>query len=184
MTIVTQGVVSIEDAQKHPGYDDPQFAPARKVRVELTFQVTDGSDEEEVLNRVSALAEAKVKELLGSNRAEKKPTARTKPKPIEVVLPAETTQPSGGSQSIEKTGTTAAVDMSEFDAEIPASSEPITDKELHEKARQRADALGNSVPIRKLIGTFAPAGATSFQLIQIPQERRREFLDKLAKVPA
>ena len=178
MLVVTQGVVSIEDAQKHPGYDDPQFAPARKVRVELTFQVTDGSDEEETLNRVSALADAKVRELLGgAGKQEKKAAPRSKPKPVEVVLPPE--------PSIEPAKPAAtAVDMSEFDAEIPASSEPITDKELHEKARQRADALGNSVPIRKLIGTFAPAGATSFQLIQIPQERRREFLDKLAKVTA
>jgi hypothetical protein len=179
MLIVTGGVVSIEDARKHPGYDDPQYAPARKVRVELTFTVAEDGNEQELIDKVTAQASAKVQELLGDKPAKAAPKKKEaepagKPKPIEVVLPPE--------PSVEpaKPAVSAGVDMSEFDAEIETSAEPITDKELHEKARQRADALGGSVPIRKLIGTFAPAGATAFQLIQIPQERRAEFLKKLA----
>lgn len=34
---ITGGTVSIEDCKKHDGYPDPQYAPTRKVRVELSF---------------------------------------------------------------------------------------------------------------------------------------------------
>jgi hypothetical protein len=34
---ITGGVVGYEDTVKHDGYADPQYAPARKVRVELRF---------------------------------------------------------------------------------------------------------------------------------------------------
>lgn len=67
MTIITGGTVSVEDCKKHDGYPDPQFAPTRKVRVELIFVVPEGSkDSTAFLDQCAALANAKVAALLGA----------------------------------------------------------------------------------------------------------------------
>ena len=58
---ITDGVVSFEDGVKA----SEEYAPAKKVRVELTFAVIEGEDGEEVLARVGDLARAQVARLLG-----------------------------------------------------------------------------------------------------------------------
>lgn len=59
--MITNGVVSIEDGTKAK----EEFAPARKVRVELTFAVAEGSDPTEVLDKVRSLAASRVDLELG-----------------------------------------------------------------------------------------------------------------------
>jgi len=58
--MITNGTVVIEDGIKAA----EEFAPARKVRVELSFDYDD-------LDRVSALAQAKVNEMLGRSSGAK-----------------------------------------------------------------------------------------------------------------
>jgi hypothetical protein len=65
-SVITGGTVSVEDCKKHEGYPDPQFAPTRKVRVELIFTVPEGQDGKPYLDATAAEADVKVAELLGS----------------------------------------------------------------------------------------------------------------------
>jgi hypothetical protein len=65
-SVITGGTVSVEDCKKHEGYPDPQFAPTRKVRVELIFAVPEGQDGKPYLDATAAEADAKVAEMLGS----------------------------------------------------------------------------------------------------------------------
>jgi len=61
---VTGGVVSVEDGTKKP----EEYAPPRKVRVELHFDVPEGEDADAHIGAVSALASAHVVSLLGGVR--------------------------------------------------------------------------------------------------------------------
>jgi hypothetical protein len=65
-SVITGGTVSVEDCKKHEGYPDPQYAPTRKVRVELIFTVPEGADGKPYLDGTAAQANAKVAELLGN----------------------------------------------------------------------------------------------------------------------
>lgn len=58
---VTGGVVSVEDGTKK----NEEYAPPRKVRVELHFDVPEGEDAEQHIGAVSTLASAHVVSLLG-----------------------------------------------------------------------------------------------------------------------
>lgn len=66
-------------------------------------------------------------------------------------------------------------------AEEPAAPE-ITDAELTSATTRKNSDLGNPAAVRALIQTFKPADAGDrvMRLVEIPQERRREYLDKLA----
>lgn len=195
MSVITGGVVSIEDGKKA----DTEYTPARKVRVELRFDVPEGSVADTIIENVSALADAHVKRQLGqlpnptmlsaagstttssdsisTAAPEGKPTRQAGPrkaKPVEVVLKPET--PAADPAAVED----------DFSApEAPAAQEvkPITDAELHSAAQKKNGEIKNPLAIRTLVGSFRPEGsAVAFQLAQVPQERRREFLDKLAKL--
>lgn len=58
---ITSGTVSIEDGVKAK----EEFAPARKVKIELSFGVPENADGVHFLNGVSQVAENKVAEMLG-----------------------------------------------------------------------------------------------------------------------
>lgn len=73
----------------------------------------------------------------------------------------------------------AAMDMSEFDV---AGTVEITDGDLNAAVAKRNGELGDPPLIRGLIAEFNPTPGQPFQLRQIGQERRQEFLDKLAKL--
>lgn len=60
---VTGGSVRIEDGTKAR----EEYSPARKVAVELHFDVTEGADAQRVLERVAAMAHAEVRRLLHQN---------------------------------------------------------------------------------------------------------------------
>lgn len=60
-TGITGGLVSVEDGIKKA----EEYAPPRKVRVELHFEVPEGADATEFLGTVSARADNQVKALLG-----------------------------------------------------------------------------------------------------------------------
>lgn len=196
MSVVNHGVVSIEDGKKA----DTEYTPARKVRVELHFDIPEGQDADTAIAQVSALADAHVKRLLSGQAAN--PTTGTaapltttssaststpvtekttrqagarKPKPVEVVLkPEPAADPA------------AVTDEPADDFSAPAAVaevRPITDADLHSAAQKKNGEIKNPLAIRTLVSTFRPAGSNvAFQLAEIPQARRQEFLDKLAKL--
>lgn len=189
MSVVNHGVVSIEDGKKA----DTEYTPARKVRVELHFDVPEGQDADATITQVSALADAHVRRLLGhpvvqtvaeikpaisAQTAENKPAPKQagarKPKPVEVVLKPE---PAADPAAV----TDEPAD--DFSAAPVAEVRPITDADLHSAAQKKNGEIKNPLAIRALVSTFRPAGSnTAFQLAEIPQDRRQEFLDKLAKL--
>ena len=79
---VTGGVVSVEDGIKK----NEEYAPPRKVRVELHFDVPEGEDADQHIGAVSALASAHVVSLLGgvvppSVKSAKPTTTASTPEP-------------------------------------------------------------------------------------------------------
>jgi hypothetical protein len=61
MTKITGGVISVEDGIKKA----EEYTPARKVRVELHFDVPEGEDAQVQIDFVSARADEQVRKLLG-----------------------------------------------------------------------------------------------------------------------
>ncbi len=212
MTKITGGVVSIEDGTKKA----EEYAPARKVRVELHFDVPEDASPQEALTIVSAAADEQVKKLLNRATSDKErlaeaagvgPTAQAaaaaqaKPvkqpgpraastKPKEPIHPAEALARTAElmTQAREQLAAEAAAPdpaavVDESVADEPVSQ--ITDAELHSAASKKAGEIKNPAPIKKLVGDFRPFGhAGQFSMQQIPQARRKEFLDKLTGVKA
>lgn len=77
---ITGGIVSVEDGVKKA----EEFAPARKVRVELHFDVPEDGDAQARVSQVAAMADAQVKSLLGQKTL--LPQAAGLPKVTEVPL--------------------------------------------------------------------------------------------------
>lgn len=179
MSVINHGVVSIEDGKKA----ETEYTPARKVRVELHFDVPEGQDADTALAQVSALVDAHVRRLLGlptvignpAPETAKQAGPRGKPKPVQVVLPVETkVDPS--SVSDEAVVEDLPVDF----LAVPEPEAKITDAELHFAAQKKNGEIKNPLAIRSLVSTFRPAGSQlAFQLAEIPQDRRQEFLRKL-----
>lgn len=91
--IITGGLVSIEDGIKAK----EEYSPARKVRVELSFDTPEnGSGAALTLDAVAALADRKVKELLGKQAVPSGKHEKTEPKtdatPQPVVEATATTE--------------------------------------------------------------------------------------------
>ena len=196
MTKISGGVVSVEDGTKK----NEEFTPARKVRVELRFDVIEGEDAETMLAQTAALADGHVKHLLGQSRevagpspqavqaapvakqpgkratkaAETAPVAGEKPAPIVVVLPPEpkTVDP-----------------MDDFsDTGEAANTVEITDKQLHDAMTHKAAELnGNPEPIKAVVKQFRPASHNGkFGATDIPRTgpSRQNFLDALKAAKA
>lgn len=151
MSVVSHGVISIEDGIKA----QEDYAPARKVRVELHFDVPVGAEPEIVLSQVSDMANAHVKRLLRGN--------------VAVV----TGQASAPAATPEGQAPAPA-------PEEPKADVPVTDKELHTAVTRKNDEIKNPKAIRALRDEMTGDPAKTLQ--QIPVERRREFLDKLARL--
>lgn len=195
--LISGGLVSIEDGIKKA----EEYAPPRKVRVELRFEVPEGSDEgERFLDGVAALASAKVAELLGvatapasapatdtdaAKRAyaEKlsggtptpaaKPVKPPKPKAAVAVKPAEKSEPVAAEETIDDF----------LDDPKPEPAVELTDKFLSDECTKVSKVIGGGTKIRALIETFGPEGK-KISLREIPQDKRQEFLDKLSQLKA
>lgn len=188
--MITNGVVSIEDGTKAK----EEFAPARKVRVELTFAVAEGSDPTEVLDKVRSLAASRVDLELGRKYAEmaapvteaKKPGRPKKETPapektkadLEQELIAELT---GGTPPapapVEPEADNGIDDL--LGEQAPA---PITDAELAKAAQTRNAQMKQKDPnfalkIRALVVEYA--GQPPKKITDVPVAKRQEFMDKL-----
>lgn len=210
MNTITHGHISVEDGTKAK----EEYAPARKVRVELHFAVPEGTDATAYIDGVAAQADAKVKELLGQKISPKaavqgqppaqpetpKPIAKTKEDlareagvsetqvkatgPKRPTKPAEAPKPDPAA-IVDDTSATEAV---EEDFSIPGTEDakPISDDEVNAYVGKVNKLLNDPPKIREIIGSFKPEGWTNqFTLRDIPQESRQAFKDKLkALLPA
>ena len=101
-SVITGGTVSVEDCKKHDGYPDPQFAPTRKVRVELIFVVPEDSDEgQRYLDAVATQADGKVTEMLGKKTAARSATTSASAPAASAPAPAAGTSEPGSKAARE-----------------------------------------------------------------------------------
>lgn len=208
MTItITGGLVSIEDGVKKA----EEYAPPRKVRVELKFDVAEGQDAEAITRGVSAMASNQVAELLGSKplisnvvvataaaaEPEKRGPGRpSTKKPAAAETPATITTPS---QVVDVTNAAAVVDTpaetiivtdppagDELDAilglTVAEVVKEITDAELNAAVQKKNAALQDPPMIRDLITKFQPDPAKPTLLANIAQDQRAAFLTDLEKL--
>ena len=84
---VTSGTIAIEDGTKAK----EEFAPARKVKVELTFSVPEGQDGVAYMHGVARVAEAKVASMLGRTAPAETavPKAETPKEEVKAETPAQ-----------------------------------------------------------------------------------------------
>lgn len=126
MSGVIGGLVAYEDGVKK----GEEYAPPKKVRVELKFDVEPGQDSQVVLNRVSHMAMAKCAEMLG---------LKTMTAPVAVkttTAPAETAPAEAAAKPIDD-------DPMGLNAPAPAAAEPAK-RTRRTKAQIEADELAKS----------------------------------------
>jgi hypothetical protein len=202
-TQITAGSVAIEDGTKAA----EDYAPARKVRVELAFEA--GDDAGASLDYASQLANQQVQRLLGRAVPDVEQPTTDKPArkrrtraEIEADKAAEAgteTQTDDDPLGLSDAATGASKDASPSSSEpspedddplgIGGSAEPepakeITDKELIDAITARNGILKAPQAIKKLVSSFNPPDSPQPFAGQIPQERRQEFLDALAVLKA
>lgn len=207
---ITGGKVTFEDAVKHEGYNEPQFAPSRRAAVELAFDVPEGADGKEVLDTTFDTAVAKVYEILGKKPAKQSAkdgydatvkvtgsTRKAKDKPAtEAVVD---TSPAGSdkaaleaaagltaSQVVEAVVKAIEPETDSLDDLLgEAAPVPITDAELakaaqNKNAQMKVSDPNFSVKIRALVVEYA--GAPPKKITDVPVAKRQEFLDKLREL--
>lgn len=158
MSGVTGGLVAYEDGRKA----GEEYAPPRKVRVELRFDVEPGDDSGTVLDRVGHMAKWKCRELLGTA-----PALDTSELPV--VKPVGRMETSGERRAtvpVDNTTTSAAadpLDMGSTSATEPAKRTRRTKAEM--EAAKMAEAQPAPFPAgsdpAEVTGVEAPEAATS-----------------------
>jgi len=196
---ISGGLVSIEDGTKK----SEEYAPARKVRVELRFDVEpNGTDGQDRLDVIAAIANAKVSELLGTAAVITEPIAAKLAEKVPDKTPATTTKTRAPAKSSAKAETVDSVAAaakagkleekpSTPSAQAATQPEPSTaasapsareysDRELKAAMSAKHQETQDAVSIRNFVKQFRPADWTSeFTTDNIPQEKRQEFLKGL-----
>lgn len=195
--LITGGLVAIEDGQKSA----EEFAPARKVRIELKFDIAEGSNPDEVLDIVVDMANDRVNAQLGRGAAVTRVT--TAPDTAGNVEPAKRTRRTKAEIEADKaaaenpttagpTGQPAPEPATsppvedDWSTPVPpaATAKEVTDAELSAATTKKNGELNSPPLIRGLIATFNPDPTRAFTLAEIPQARRGEYLEKLAALKA
>lgn len=174
---ITNGIVSIEDGTKAA----EEYAPARKVRVELHFAIPEGTkDAEPMLTGVANMANAKVAELLGKTsvagkiaklaEAAQTALAETPAKPAKE--PKALKEPKAPKDAAPKERTKADL---EREAGLPVSSAGAQDETT---TLDESDGKTTAAPAPKdeddlgdLLGETAPKPITDLELGKAAQEK-------------
>lgn len=200
-TNIKGGLVSIEDCKKHDGYPDPQFAPTRKVRVELTFGVPEeaenGTDD---LDITADIASRKVDELLGASHRSiptadadaakaayaarasgtpSKPPATGKRRSTSAfppTAPAPTPAPAPAADALDDL-------LGDKQEPVEETLPEVTDGDLNAAVRKRNEELKSPEKIRALIESYGEEGK-KITLREVPQNLRHGFLLKLKELKA
>lgn len=198
--LITGGLVAIEDGAKHDPAD--QYSLSRKARVELKFDVAEGSDPKEVLAIVADMAGDRLNAILGRSVASTvrtvdvsegnvEPAKRTRRTKAEIeaekaVLAAENPTTAGPTGQPAPEPATSPPVEDDWSTPVPpaATAKEVTDAELSAATTKKNGELNSPPLIRGLIATFNPDPTRAFTLAEIPQARRGEYLEKLAALKA
>jgi hypothetical protein len=189
---VTNGVIKYGRSIKTGDFE------SKRGDVELSFTIAEGADADEAIAAVEGMAIKHVFDILGHQEdsarkaAPKAEAAGKAPKPPKATA-AATTKAADASdveeppapKFIEKeVAAKAAAAPAEENLDDLLCMEPtkeITDKELTDATQKCQAAVKNAPAIRKLVadmGVKMPPG----RIIDIPQDKRQEYLDKLKEV--
>lgn len=208
MSQLTQGEISYSQTVNLGDYN------SKKAEAKIGYSIADGASEADakaMIDKAGQVAFSKVVELLGlpskpgigknspAPAAEPAPapaaTGKTKADlaaeaaaPAAAKLPRAKKPPAADPADIEEPAKPAAKDPADLDdgfdpvpekkVEAPAK---VTDEELTSAMTRRNAVIKNAALIRALVAEFV---AHPGRAIDIPQERRKEFLDKLAALGA
>lgn len=190
MTVqVTGGLVAVEDGVKAA----EDYAPARKVRFELKFDVAEGADGGEALDIVIDMANERLDRELGRRprvgsvttvAAEQEPAPRKRRTKAEMEAEKAAAEPDPVGTTGQPAQEPASSPPAEDDWSTPATpaeaTKEITDAELAAATQKRNGELNDPPLIRALIGSFNPDPTKGFTLAEIPQAQRSDYLTKLA----
>lgn len=194
---ITSGIVSVEDGKK----PSEEYAPARKVRVELHFDVEEGGKAQPFLDMVANMASRKVAEMLGTTALTPAVTAAT----VTVQAPPATPDPAApkrGPGRPPKAPPAPPADPSDeipgletaLTPEPPAAEEQslddimglapveapvISDADMNAAVQKKNATLQDPPLIRGLITKFQPEEGKPVLLANIPADKRGDFLAEL-----
>lgn len=191
MSKIIGGTLVYEDAKKHDGYPDPQFAPSRKASVTLTFAVDDGDNEQVVLNHAQALAVGKVNEMIGAKDMIKL-TETTAPAEKVVVPKTETAAEKKARIAAEKAAAVGAgktKDDLAREAGLPVGDDdPLNGGAVVAPAKPAAPPKTTPKPaeddISDLLGDTAPKVVTDAELGTAAQKKMEAMKDKAGWAPS
>lgn len=169
--MITNGLVSVEDGKKAI----EEFAPARKVRVELHFTIDEGADEKTVLHDATAMASNQLAEALGMKAAADKPKTSRAGKKVDALPPVE-------NFSIEDAAPKAQpkVDESIIDDSIlgvkTAPKVNVSDKALHDLVVSINAKVKKPKEITEIIARFCPQDGVLPSLKRVPEAERVKFI--------
>jgi len=190
---IISGTIAIEDGTKAK----EEFAPARKVKVELSFSVPEGQDGSAYMHGVARIAEAKVASMLGRTAPAETPAAPAAPaataaapvKP-ETAAAKKKREAAEAAEAAANAPQKTKADLAK-EAGLPATSTthkgPAADEELLDD-EPNITAAGVVVPeedeLNDLLGEAAPAPITDVELGKAAQEKnakaKAEFGEKWA----
>jgi len=204
---ITNGVVSVEDGVKNA----QEFQPARKVKVELTFDVAEGADACKALEAVSATANAQVRALL--HQAPETGVARAVASLEKAAGPAKDAGVNDPADvdakiaaAVAKSAPTKAANRAKHaelvapaldaieDIEPAAPAAPaadigdiepdpeVTDDQVHEAIQKCNTRINDTAAIKGLIATYRTDATKPFSASMIPQASRSDFLAKLKEL--
>jgi hypothetical protein len=177
--MITGGLVSIEDGNKK----SEDYAPARKVRVELKFDVPAGADADEILDGVSITANREVHQLLGHTPSDR--VAFVKPMRGATAEQAMVRESPEKSTFIEpdkpKRGRPpkAASPAADPTAMEDAPVEDLSDRAITATTVAVYSKLNKSAKVKELIRKFCPEDEVHPSLKRIPGDKRSEYLKVL-----
>lgn len=182
---ITGGTVMVEDAIKHTGYADINFAPSRRCKVELIFAVPEGENGKAYMEGVTRIASTKLIELLN-----KTPAADTIVKTVEPVAPVKSETAAAkkkreAAEAAEAAKNAPQKTKAELAAEkgLPANDTvhkgPATDDELLAEDEPEITAAGKPVEaedeLGDLLGDTAPVPVTDTELGKAAQDKNAKM---------
>lgn len=167
---ITGGIVAIEDGTKAK----EEFAPARKVKVELSFSVPEGQDGTKFLDGVTLHAENKVRQLLS------RPTLA--PESVQTPASAEPAKETAAAKKARLAAEKAAagpVEKTKADlereqlAELQAAdaAQPTPTDDLGEEPAPKPKPAVEKDELADLLGDTAPNPVTDQELGKAAQEK-------------
>lgn len=186
--MITNGMVSVEDGKKAI----EEYAPARKVRVDLHFTVDEGTDEKAVLHDAAVLADSQVKAMLGQKAAaaakpaanaaaiDAPPAEKAKPgrKKASEALPPVEDFPLDGEKtaSAKPEANETILDDSILGAD-PAPKVDVSDKALYDLVVAVNAKVKKPKEITEIITKFCPNDGVPPSLKRVPEAKRVEFIE-------